>query len=50
MENFDCTFLFSNPVWQVYNGKTILLEEGNKLIVQAMRIGYEPSEIEYVQQ
>lgn len=31
------------PSWHVYQGETIKLAPGEKLVVEAMRIGYEPS-------
>jgi hypothetical protein len=39
----------SPPVWQIYDGKPIKLSKGDTLLVQAMRIGYQPSSIEYKQ-
>jgi hypothetical protein len=36
------------PVWQVYDGEVIKLNEGDTLQVNAMRIGYKPAIIEYV--
>ncbi len=38
-----------SPSWNIYKGQTIKVQKGDKIIVQAMRIGYEPSTIEYVQ-
>jgi N-sulfoglucosamine sulfohydrolase len=38
------------PVWQVYTGQTIKLNKGDQLLVNAMRIGYEPATAEYIQQ
>jgi len=35
------------PMWKVYNGEVIKLAKNEKLLVQAMRIGYEPSTNEY---
>lgn len=37
------------PLWEVYNGTGINLQKGDKLIVQAMRIGFKPYTITYVQ-
>lgn len=34
-------------VWSVYNGEKIKLQKGDKLIVNAMRIGYKASLLEY---
>jgi N-sulfoglucosamine sulfohydrolase len=39
----------SSPVWQVYDGKPIKLSSGDTLLVQAMRIGYQPASIEFKQ-
>jgi len=36
------------PVWQVYAGQPIKLQPGDKLLVNAMRIGYAPATAEYV--
>ena len=33
--------------WQVYTGKAVPLNKGDKLIVNAMRIGYQPAEKEF---
>lgn len=38
------------PSWEVYTGNGIPLNKGDKLIVTAMRIGYDASTAEYVQQ
>lgn len=38
-----------SPVWNVYTGENIKLEKGDKIIVQAMRIGYTPATSEYLQ-
>ncbi|MDV3663578.1 sulfatase [Elizabethkingia anophelis] len=38
-----------NPSWNVYKGNVIQLKKGERLIVNAMRIGYEPSQTEYIQ-
>ena len=57
--NWDITMIFGNsvsngqlisaqPVWQVYDGKTIWLAQGDTLLVQAMRIGFKPSALEYI--
>ncbi|MFI5153620.1 MAG: sulfatase [Chitinophagales bacterium] len=37
------------PSWTVYSEEPIRLERGDKLIAQAMRIGYLPSTAEYIQ-
>ena len=36
------------PVWQVYAGQPIKLQPGDKLLVNALRIGYAPATAEYV--
>jgi N-sulfoglucosamine sulfohydrolase len=36
------------PVWNVYNGEIINLEQGDTLKVNAMRIGYKPSVLDYI--
>ncbi|MBD0287435.1 MAG: sulfatase [Flavisolibacter sp.] len=36
------------PVWQVYNGETIKLAPSDTLYVNAMRIGYKPSVVKYM--
>lgn len=38
------------PTWKAYSNQPIRLQTGDKLIAQAMRIGYEPSTAEYIQQ
>jgi N-sulfoglucosamine sulfohydrolase len=35
-------------VWQVYDGETIKLQKGDTLNVNAMRIGYKPAIIDYI--
>ncbi|MDO8928433.1 MAG: hypothetical protein Q7W54_05530, partial [Bacteroidota bacterium] len=35
--------------WQVYDGKPVKLQEGEKLLVNAMRIGFQPATNEFVQ-
>jgi N-sulfoglucosamine sulfohydrolase len=35
------------PVWQVYNGEVIRLENGDTLLVNAMRIGYKAAVLSY---
>lgn len=37
------------PSWQVYKNEEIPLKPGDKLIVEAKRIGYKPNRIEYTQ-
>jgi arylsulfatase A-like enzyme len=37
----------AKPVWQVYNDETIPLESGDKLMVNAMRIGFKATVISY---
>lgn len=37
-----------SPSWDIYKGGIIPLKKGEKLLVNAMRIGYEPSQSEYV--
>ncbi len=36
------------PVWKVYNGETISLQQGDTLRVNAMRIGYKPAIIDFI--
>lgn len=36
------------PVWQVYNDETIKLAKGDTLYVNALRIGYKPAIIKYI--
>jgi hypothetical protein len=38
-----------SPPWMVYTRKPIVLQKGDKLIVQAMRIGFESSKTEFDQ-
>jgi N-sulfoglucosamine sulfohydrolase len=38
----------ASPVWSVYRGKAIHLEKSDTLQVNAMRIGYKPSVINYI--
>ena len=40
----------ADPVWQVYNKEPIRLNTGDTLKVDAMRIGYQAAEIDYVKQ
>lgn len=35
------------PIWHVYMGEAIQLKDGDKLIVEAMRIGFKPSRVQY---
>jgi arylsulfatase A-like enzyme len=42
------TLLPATPVWQVYDGATIKLQEGDTLQVNTMRIGFKPIIIDYV--
>ncbi|AQX14001.1 hypothetical protein BAX94_04370 [Elizabethkingia meningoseptica] len=37
-----------SPSWNVYKGGVISLKKGEKIIVSAMRTGYEPSHAEYI--
>jgi N-sulfoglucosamine sulfohydrolase len=37
-------------VWEVYTGKHIVLKKGEKILVQAMRIGYQPANSIYTQE
>ena len=37
------------PSWLVYHKKPIPLQKGDKLVVQAMRIGFDPSTAEFIQ-
>ena len=32
-----------SPSWKVYNGSPVKLEKGDRLLVNAMRIGYQPA-------
>lgn len=41
------TIEVSSP-WQVYDGNPIKLQNGEKLLVKAMRIGYQPASTEFV--
>lgn len=36
------------PIWNVYDGDVIRLNKGETLHVNAMRIGYKPALIDYV--
>lgn len=38
-----------DPPWQVYDGKPVKLQKGEKLLVNAMRIGFQPATNEFVQ-
>jgi N-sulfoglucosamine sulfohydrolase len=38
-----------SPSWIVYDQKPIVLQKGDRLIVQAMRIGFDPSTAEFTQ-
>jgi hypothetical protein len=42
------TLLPAAPVWQVYDGEILKLQKGDTLQVNAMRIGYKPALIDYV--
>jgi arylsulfatase A-like enzyme len=38
-----------SPSWIIYDQKPIVLQKGDKLVVQAMRIGFDPSTAEFIQ-
>jgi N-sulfoglucosamine sulfohydrolase len=39
----------AGPIWQIYNGTIIPLQKGDTLKVNALRIGYKPALINYVE-
>jgi N-sulfoglucosamine sulfohydrolase len=38
----------ASEVWNVYDGEVISLQQGDTLHVNAMRIGYKPALIDYI--